>query len=102
MALSETVRIQVRFSEVDSIHMVWHSSPISTSPSDKTTVCKFWQCVKVPSWIAVIPCGILMLSIPENANACFPMIATVSGKMIEVKFGHDSAFSPISIKPWGS
>ncbi len=24
MALSETVRVQVRFSEVDSIHMVWH------------------------------------------------------------------------------
>ena len=24
MALSETVRVQVRFSEVDSIKMVWH------------------------------------------------------------------------------
>ena len=29
MALSETVRVQVRFSEVDSIHMVWHGHYIT-------------------------------------------------------------------------
>ena len=32
MALSETVRVQVRFSEVDSIKMVWHRAPALQAP----------------------------------------------------------------------